>query len=196
MDRRFAVVWVVFGVIACSESDRAEDPSDLSPSTAPLAGSGAYDPSLDTPRELREDAGPELVAADHHTPPDSGQGMGAGAGAAGSAARAMPCKSLVLIADDGTFLGEASSKPYESNGVCNPYSLYGSAYGKYSIFNETGVYGSDDATTSAFNEFGSRPPHLYCESTSESLNPITKNEFLPGAIDPDVLCQTLSSNGY
>jgi hypothetical protein len=195
MDRRFAVLGVVFGVIACSGSDRAADPSDLSPSSAPSAGSAAYDPSLDTPREIREDAGSEPVAADYR-PPDSGQGVGAGAGASGSPAPGTPCKSLVLIADDGTFLGEASSKPNRSNGVCNTYGSYGSAYGQYSVFNESGIYGGDSSKTSAYNEFATKPPRLYCESTSESLNPVTKNIFLPGAIDPDVLCATLAKNGY
>jgi hypothetical protein len=30
----------------------------------------------------------------------------------------------------------------------------------------------------------------------EVLNPVSKNRFLAGVIDPDVLCETLQANGH
>lgn len=188
MHDRLAALCLVF-VIACSSSARPEGESDRAPSSEPVAGGPDLDPSLDTPRELREDAGAEPVADDEaRTDTDSKS--------AAAAANAAPCQSLVVIADDGTFLGEASSKPFASNSVCNAYGSYGSPYGRYSIFNESTVYGNEIASTSAFNEFAAQPPHLYCETTNVLLNPITTNRFLPGAIDPDALCSTLARNGY
>jgi hypothetical protein len=186
----------MFGLTACSSNEGPQGESDRLPSTDAVAGSPAFDPSLDTPRELPEDAGPDRVAAEEHPPHETDTQNSSGVGAPATAASTVRCTSLVLLADNGTFLGIASSKPFESNGICNAYSSYGSAYGQYSIFNESGSYGNETAPTSAFNEFAAKPPHLYCESTKALLNAVTKNEFLPGAIDPEVLCATLARNGY
>ena len=48
----------------------------------------------------------------------------------------------------------------------------------------------------SYNEFTSTPPRLVCEDSGTVLNPVTKNTFLPDAIDPDELCETLAENGY
>jgi hypothetical protein len=195
MSPRFAALCLMFGLTACSSNEGPQGESDRLPSTDAVAGAAAFDPSLDTPRELREDAGPDRVAAEEHSPQETDT-QNSGGGAPAPAASTVRCRSLVLLADNGTFLGIASSKPFESNGICNTYSSYGSAYGQYSIFNESGSYGNETAPTSAFNEFAAKPPHLFCESTNALLNAVTKNEFLPGAIDPEVLCATLARNGY
>ena len=109
---------------------------------------------------------------------------------------ASACTMLVLVGDDGTFLGNASSSTFASDGVCNEFSSYGSEYGSSSIFNDYGTYGSAYSAKSAYNEYTSTPPRLYCASTDEVLNPVSKNTFLPGAIDPDRLCDVLAANGY
>ena len=106
------------------------------------------------------------------------------------------CTRLVLVANDGTFLGDATSNPYAVEGVCNEYSSYGSPYSTTSIYNEYGTYGSPYNTLSAYNEFTRTPPRLGCSDTGELLNPVTKNTFLADAIDPDLLCPFLDSNGY
>ena len=105
------------------------------------------------------------------------------------------CNTLTLVADDGQYLGVASSNAFASDGVCNEFSSYGNQFGADSIHNEFGTYGSEFSSMSAYNEFTSTPPRLRCES-GDLLNPVTKNQFLPGAIDPDVLCETLAANGY
>jgi hypothetical protein len=197
MHTRLAVLWLTFGLIACSSSEPPARESDREPSSDSAAGSDAFDPSLDTPRELREDAGPDRLAAEVHPPRETDtQSMSSGGETPLPAASVVRCRSLVLLADNGTFLGQASSKPLDSNGVCNAYSVYGSDRGQYSVFNAAGMYGDETSPTSAFNELAARPPHLYCESTKVLLNPVTKNEFLPGAIDPEALCETLARNGY
>ncbi|HET6336725.1 MAG TPA: hypothetical protein VFG30_26055 [Polyangiales bacterium] len=196
MHPRFAALCLMFGLTACSSNEGPQGESDRLPSTDAVAGSAAFDPSLDTPHELREDAGSDRVAAEEHPPHETDTQNGSGGETPAPAASTVHCMSLVLLADNGTFLGEASSKPFESNGVCNAYSSYGSAYGQYSIFNESGIYGNETSPTSAFNELAARPPHLFCEGTNALLNTVTKNELLPGAIDPEVLCATLARNGY
>lgn len=191
MHPRLVALFLLSGVMACSSGPRSGE-TDRDPSSQPIAGHG-FDPSLDTPHELPEDAGAEADLEESRT---QANGESPSTPSAASAAPGAPCRSLVVVASNGTFLGVASSKPYEADGVCNPYSSYGSENGQFSIFNEAGSYGDESSATSAFNEVASRPPHLYCESTGEALNPVTKNEFLPGAIDPDALCQTLAANGY
>jgi hypothetical protein len=105
------------------------------------------------------------------------------------------CRKPTLVADDGTFLGTASSNEYEADGVCNEYSDYGGKYGTNSIHNEYGTYGSKYSSSSAYDEYTSTPPSLRCESGA-ILNPVTKNKYLTNPIDPDVLCETLKANGF
>jgi hypothetical protein len=104
--------------------------------------------------------------------------------------------TLVLVADDGKFLGNASSNMLAADGVCNEFSNYGGQFGADSIFNEFGMYGSQFGSLSAYDEFTSTPPFLFCPGANVRLNPVTKNNVLGGAIDPDVLCLVLEANGY
>jgi hypothetical protein len=89
----------------------------------------------------------------------------------------------------------ATSNQFASDGVCNQFSNYGGEYGTYSIFNDFGTYGSQFSSQSAYSQFTSTPPVLVCDG-GNLLNPVTKNTLLASAIDPDVLCATLASNGY
>lgn len=110
-------------------------------------------------------------------------------------APAVICLDLVLLADDGTFLGEATSNAFATDSVCNEFGQYGSQFSSTSIFNQFGQYGSPFASLSAYNEFTTTPPLLYCVNTDAVLNPVSKNTFIAGAIDPDVLCAVLAANG-
>jgi hypothetical protein len=105
------------------------------------------------------------------------------------------CANLVLLANDGTFLGQASSNAFAADSVCNEFGQYGSQFSSTSIFNQFGSYGSPFAVLSAYNEFTSTPPVLYCGTTNTLLNPVSKNTVIAGAIDPDALCAVLTSNG-
>lgn len=108
---------------------------------------------------------------------------------------AVGCGELVLLANDGTYLGDATSNTFAADGVCNEFSQYGSHFAASSIFNEFGLYGSPFAALSAYNEFTSTPPVLYCSGDDTILNPVSKNTLLAGAIDPDFLCAVLAQNG-
>ena len=112
-----------------------------------------------------------------------------------AAAPALSCPGLVLQANDGTFLGDATSDEVAVNGVCNPIGSYGSQLSPTSIFNPVGAYGSQLGAQSAYNEFSATPPALFCPGTGAALNPVSKNAFLSGAIDPDLLCAVLAENG-
>jgi hypothetical protein len=108
---------------------------------------------------------------------------------------AVGCGDLVLLANDGTYLGDATSDQFAVDGVCNEFSQYGSPFASSSIFNEFSQYGSPFASLSAYNEFTSTPPVLYCSGNDTVLNAVSKNTFVAGAIDPDFLCAVLAQNG-
>jgi hypothetical protein len=97
---------------------------------------------------------------------------------------------------DGTFLGDAASNMFAVNGVCNQFSQYGSQFSTTSIFNQFGTYGSQFSTLSAYDLFTTTPPLLFCATTLQRLNPVSKNTVLLNAIDPDLLCATLAAAGY
>jgi hypothetical protein len=105
------------------------------------------------------------------------------------------CNKPTLVADDGKYLGVASSSAVAPDSVCNDVSPYGSQVGPYSIHNDVGIYGSAVSPQSAYNEVTPTPPHLRCES-GKLLNAVTKNRTIANGIDPDVLCETLAGNGY
>lgn len=106
------------------------------------------------------------------------------------------CSALELRADDGKFLGAASSSEYTTDGVCNKYSNYGGQYGTDSIFNQYGSYGGEYSSTSAYSKYTTTPPFLFCATSNERLNPVSKNSVLSGSIDPDLLCAVLRASGY
>jgi hypothetical protein len=108
------------------------------------------------------------------------------------------CDALVLIAEDGTFLGNAVSSPVAANGVCNEVSPHGSGVGPHSIFNSVGIYGSTVSPQSAYNSITPTPPALMCAESSEIVAFVTKNSIVAGAplVDPDALCIVLENSGF
>jgi hypothetical protein len=106
------------------------------------------------------------------------------------------CADLVLAGYDGAHLGNADSDPVDPDGVCNPSGAYGSELATGSIYDPYGIYGSPYSTLSAYNATTYSAPFLYCVSTGESFNYVSKNPQLPNVIDPDALCATLQTYGY
>jgi hypothetical protein len=90
------------------------------------------------------------------------------------------CDALVLIAEDGTFLGNAVSSPVAANGVCNDLSPHGSSVGPQSIFNSVGIYGSTVSPQSAYNRITPTPPALMCAESREIVAFVTKNTIVAG----------------
>jgi len=106
------------------------------------------------------------------------------------------CANLAVYGNDGQFLGDASSNQFDAQGVCDTFGVYGSAFGADSIHNQFGTYGSAFSVFSAYDQFTTTPPQLYCVTTATAWNFVSKNSFLPNAIDPDALCSVLSAAGY
>jgi hypothetical protein len=102
---------------------------------------------------------------------------------------------LILLAEDGTFLGRATANQFDTDSVCNEFSDYGSEFSSTSIFNEFSEYGSDFSSQSAYSEFTSTPPILVDTCDDEAVAYVTKNTALEPRIDPDILCEWLERNG-
>lgn len=66
-----------------------------------------------------------------------------------------------LYSQDGKYLGNLSSNPYDANSTSNPYGQYGSRYSPDSINNPYGQYGSPYSDKSANNPYASQPPVVY-----------------------------------
>ncbi len=90
-----------------------------------------------------------------------------------------------LLAADGTYLGIISSNQYQHESVCNSYGPHGSPYRQKSVRNEYGIYGSEYFSGSIYNPYTSSPPRIYLNG--KKIGYLTKNSFLSGAIDPDIL---------
>ena len=109
--------------------------------------------------------------------------------AAPSPSSEVPLQSIdgrgTLLASDGTYLGVISSNRYQEESVCNEYGPHGSPYQQASVRNEYGSYGSPYGSGSAYNPYTSNPPRIFLNGMY--IGYLTKNDFLTGAIDPDVL---------
>lgn len=118
-----------------------------------------------------------------------------GPGSGGTLIKPAGCGDLILLADDGTYLGLATGNTVKSESVCNTIGSYGSSVSSTSIFNSVGRYGSTVGSLSAYNAVASRPPTMRCSSSGAQIAWITKNEIKISRIDPDQLCALLASNG-
>jgi hypothetical protein len=96
--------------------------------------------------------------------------------------------AAALVGDDGQYLGVLSSNRYDSKSVCNPYGDYGSKYSSSSVRNPYGDYGSKYGSLAAYNSYTSTPPAIVYRQ--RVVGYLTKNKFLSGAIDPDILFAT------
>lgn len=59
-----------------------------------------------------------------------------------------------VYSQEGKYLGNLNSNPYDPNSVSNPYGQYGSPYSPDSINNPYGRYGSPYSPDSANNPYG------------------------------------------
>jgi hypothetical protein len=65
-----------------------------------------------------------------------------------------PGGSPQIYSQEGKYLGNLNSNPYDPNSVSNPYGRYGSQYSPDSINNPYGRYGSPYSPESANNPYG------------------------------------------
>lgn len=76
-----------------------------------------------------------------------------------------PCGGeILLIAEDGQYLGCVSCSEFHPESILNDFGIYGSEFSPTSIWNELGVYGSSTGPYSACNEFTRTPPHMEDEN--------------------------------
>jgi hypothetical protein len=92
-----------------------------------------------------------------------------------------------LLANDGTYLGLVSSNSITADSICNPIGQYGSRISSRSVRNTIGTYGSSISSESAYNAITSTPPMIIRLTDGARLGYLTKNQILPGHVDPDVL---------
>lgn len=187
--------------------DSGQTAEDASQSTAPDAAKvvdAATDTGVVDAAIVNADAGSDASSNDATAPADSGEAGGALPVDAGSdsgpdsQASQPKCSLLVLIAEDGTFLGDATSSQVGASSVCNGSSMYGSVFGVTSIFNEFGTYGSSYSLQSAYNTLSQTPPAVVCVDNDSIIAFVSKNRFLAAStiIDPDYLCSVLAQNGF
>jgi hypothetical protein len=78
-----------------------------------------------------------------------------------------------------------SSNIFEYESICNDFGPYGNRFAYISIKNDFGPYGNPFSTKSVYNAFTTTPPRIIYQGTVVGY--LTKNEFLRGALDPDLL---------
>ncbi|MHB1605438.1 MAG: hypothetical protein ACYCTV_03465 [Leptospirales bacterium] len=69
----------------------------------------------------------------------------------------IPAASPILVAPDGTYLGNLNNNPYDPNSVSNPYGIHGSPYSPDSINNPYSPYGSPYSPQSPNDPYGQGP---------------------------------------
>lgn len=94
----------------------------------------------------------------------------------------------LLLAQDGTFLGNINDDPFDPDSLANPFGTYGSTFGSDSIWNQFGNYGSEFATYSPWNEFSFNPPGIYIDQAFYGY--LTANTTL-GGIHPNDLAAAI-----
>lgn len=97
---------------------------------------------------------------------------------------AMFLEGARLVASDGTYIGTLSSNPFSSDSICNDFGRYGNPFSSLSIKQEFAQYGNPFSSLSPYNEFSSQGP--YVVSDGRVVARLTKNQFVSGAIDPDL----------
>jgi hypothetical protein len=92
----------------------------------------------------------------------------------------------ILVAADGTFLGNINNNPFDSDSLANSFGTYGNPFSSLSIWNQFATYGNPFSSYSPYNSFTSTPPEIYIDGLFYGY--LTKNAFLPGVtVDPDAL---------
>jgi hypothetical protein len=66
-------------------------------------------------------------------------------------------QSPIIVAPDGTYLGNFNSNPYDPNSIANPYGPYGNPYSPDSVTNPYGRYGNPYSPTSPNNPYVTGP---------------------------------------
>ena len=102
-------------------------------------------------------------------------------------------EGCIVVANDGQPLGMITTNSLVPNSLLNEFGKYGSEFSPTSIFNQFGKYGGEFSPLSPYNEFTRTPPQILTSNGAFVAN-LTKNFFLPSAIDPKLLIGLLKSS--
>jgi len=104
---------------------------------------------------------------------------------------------LSLYSDDSKklYIGKLTSNKLDSKSIFNKLGVYGSELSSKSIWNELGVYGSQLSRYSAFNDLALKPPKII-DGNNYIVGRLTKNNTIPGGIDPDEIFDILVKLGF
>lgn len=102
---------------------------------------------------------------------------------------AVPLNELFILAEDGQYLGNFTSK-YSEDSIYNQYGTYGSKYNSNSIFNSYGTYGSDYSDYSPFDKYSSNGPWLV-DGQGNYYGRLSINKYASGVTDDsyNLACQ-------
>ena len=102
-------------------------------------------------------------------------------------------EDLILVAQDGTYIGKLTTNKFDSESIFNEYGTYGSKFASKSIWNEFGTYGSKFNKYSPFNEFSTTPPAIL--HGEDIVGYLSLNLNNTGAISPLILYSLLLDLG-
>jgi hypothetical protein len=96
-----------------------------------------------------------------------------------------PTVELIIVADDGQFLGVINDNSFDTDSIANSFGTYGSPFNSLSIWNSFGTYGSDFSSLSPWNEITGTPPGIFEGDLFVAY--LTTNSFLLPQVHPDDL---------
>jgi hypothetical protein len=95
-----------------------------------------------------------------------------------------------IFGSDGVFLGQLSDPGSESS-IANPTGPYGSPDSRWSIFNHGSAYGSFGSERSAMSPSAKSPPVLVWPKSGVKPVAVTRNQSVPGRVDPIALRENI-----
>lgn len=84
----------------------------------------------------------------------------------------------VLVASDGTFLGNLSANQFDPNSVNNPFGQYGNQFAN-GIQNQFSPYGSPFSAESATNPYAVQAPRVVDPCSKKYLGQLSANPYAP-----------------
>lgn len=91
---------------------------------------------------------------------------------------------VIVVGQDGAFLGLVSNDRYADESICNRYGNFGSPYSSTSVLNKYAQYGGTHSDLGAYNPNAQQPPLII--QNGQPIGLLTKNRRLQGGVDPDV----------
>lgn len=98
---------------------------------------------------------------------------------------------VIVVGQDGAFLGLASNDQYADKSICNRYGNFGSPYSSTSVLDKYEQYGDTYSHLSAYNPNAQKPPLIIQNGQPIAL--LTKNRRLQGGVDPDLFFNQVCS---